>query len=73
MAEKGTVFVRNVTCAPELTAVTSKFLNLNDSALIPMTSVFWGTDGEQNLVDALAHQFKSAYHLCCIRHLQENI
>ena len=32
-----------------------------------------GADGEQNLVDALAHQFKSADHLHCIRHLQQNI
>jgi len=32
-----------------------------------------GTDGEQNLVDALAHQFKSADHLRCIRHLQQNV
>ena len=73
MAEKGTVLVRNVTCAPELTAVTIKFLNLNNSTLTPMTSEFWGTDGEQNLADALVHQFKSADHLRCIRHLQQNI
>jgi len=32
-----------------------------------------GTEGEQNIVDALAHKFNSAVHLCCFRHLQQTV
>lgn len=33
----------------------------------------FGTDGEQNLADALKHQFPFAAHVRCFRHLRGNI
>jgi len=32
-----------------------------------------GTEGEQNIVNTLAHKFNSAVHLRCFRHLQQNV
>ena len=32
-----------------------------------------GTDGEKNLADAALHNFSQAAHVCCFRHLQQNI